>query len=96
MAGPSKGYQISPASQLAFSAKVFQDLEAVTRDLNQMYPTRVLKHLKNQADSMTAPVEYFTNTLPALFANSLGVSVLKKSEVNIKFYHHVFSQNLLL
>ena len=84
MAGPSfRSNLVSPAAQLASSAKLFQDLETVKRDLDVMYPARVLKHLKNLADDMNAPLEYFTNSLPALFANSMGVSVVKKTEVRI-------------
>ena len=85
MAGPSfRSNNVSPSSQLAISAKLYQDLESVTRDLGEMYPARVLKNLRNLADDMNAPLEYFTNSLPALFANSLGVSVVKKTEVNIR------------
>ena len=82
MAGPShRNNPGSPATQLAISAKVFQDLESVIPCIEDMYPPRVLNHLTKLADDMGAPLMYFTNSLPALFANSLGTSIVRKSSV---------------
>ena len=82
MAGPSsRGGKLSASAQLASSAQVFKDLEDVPYNIEEMYPPRVLKHVAKHADAMNAPLGYFTNSLPCLFANSMGVSVVRKSQV---------------
>ena len=57
---------------------IISDLETVSRNLDEMYPKIVLKHLTDLPNDINAPLEYFTNSLPALFTNNSGVSVIKK------------------
>ena len=58
-------------SQCSFE-KLFVDLEKLQIDINETFPASALKSVRIIANRRSCPVQYFTNSLAALFSNAMG------------------------
>ena len=57
--------------------KLFIDLEKIPINIEDTFPANALKSISVIANRRSCPVQYFTNSLAALFSNAMGDTTIK-------------------
>ena len=57
--------------------KLFVDLEKLPINIDDTFPANALKSIRIIANRRSCPVQYFTNSLAALFSNAMGDTTIK-------------------
>lgn len=57
--------------------KLFMDLEKIPITIEDTFPANALTSISIIASRRSCPVQYFTNSLAALFSNVMGDSTIK-------------------
>ena len=57
--------------------RLFVDLEKLPINIDDTFPANALKSIRIVAKRRSCPVQYFTNSLAAVFSNAMGDSTLK-------------------
>ena len=57
--------------------KLFVDLEKLPINIDDTFPANALKSVRIIANRRSCPVQYFTNSLAALFSNAMGDTTIK-------------------
>ena len=57
--------------------KLFVDLEQLAINIDDTFPANALKSIRIIASRRSCPVQYFTNSLAALFSNAMGDTLIK-------------------